>query len=359
MKDAYGRTIDYMRISITDRCNLRCCYCMPYGAKKQPAVKILTFEEMLAVVICGARLGIRHIKITGGEPLVRRGCAQFVRMVRSVPGIASVTLTTNGILLKENLPELLEAGISGINISLDTRDHLRYWQITGKDGLETVESAIQAASQCGIPVKVNAVSLDFERAGFAGAGRLGSGEDASPDWVFVAEFARSLPVDVRFIEMMPIGYGRRYPAIDHETLFREMQKRYPGMEPDGRRHGAGPAVYYRIPGFQGSLGLISAIHGKFCADCSRVRLTADGFLKTCLCYPDGVDLRAVLRQDQPDEVRENGRRKWRYAGCPGEENLQRRLSAAMEKAVWAKPGAHCFEQPQAMTEQRKMIDIGG
>ena len=357
MKDSYGRTIDYMRISITDRCNLRCCYCMPHGAQKEPAAQILTFEEIQAVAICGARLGIRHIKITGGEPLVRRGCCRLVKMIKEVPGIETVTLTTNGIRLEEELPGLLEAGIDGINISLDTRDRARYRQITGADGLETVESAIQAACRSGIPVKVNAVSVDFDRAGFAG--KDSGTEHLVPDWVSVAELARILPVDVRFIEMMPIGYGKQYETINHETLFKEMQKRYPGMEPDGRHHGAGPAVYYRVPEFKGSLGLISAMHGKFCKDCSRIRLTASGFLKTCLCYPDGEDLRAVLRQDQAAKTRENGHWEWKYADCPDAPDLQKRLSEAMEKAVRSKPGAHCFEQPQAMTEQRNMIDIGG
>ena len=223
--------------------------------------------------------------------------------------------------------------------------------------MKTVESAIQAACRSGIPVKVNAVSIDFDRAGFAG--RDSGTEHLVPDWVSVAELARILPVDVRFIEMMPIGYGRQYETINHETLFKEMQKRYPGMEPDGRRHGAGPAVYYQVPGFKGSLGLISAMHGKFCKDCSRIRLTASGFLKTCLCYPDGEDLRAVLRQDQAAKTRENGHWEWKYADCPDAPGLQKRLSEAMEKAVRSKPGAHCFEQPQAMTEQRNMIDIGG
>lgn len=365
MKDSYGRTIDYMRISITDRCNLRCCYCMPEGARKEPPSQILTFEEILAVVICGAGLGIRHIRLTGGEPLVRKGCAQLVRMLKSVPGIETVTLTTNGILLKENLPALLDAGIDGINVSLDTRDRARYRQITGVDGLETVESAIRAACKCRIPVKVNAVSIDFDRCGF-GRGDFEEGELQNvsrqfhlPDWTAVAELARELPVDVRFIEMMPIGYGRQYQTISHEQLLEEMKARYPGLEPDSRRHGAGPAVYYRAPGFQGSLGLISAIHGKFCGNCSRVRLTAEGFLKTCLCYPDGADLRAVLRGPESPILRENGHFFWPFAACPGEEGLQRCLREAMEKAILEKPGAHCFEDPQAMREQRNMIDIGG
>ena len=148
--------------------------------------------------------------------------------------------------------------------------------------------------------------------------------------------------DVRFIEMMPIGYGKNFPALDHRSLLEEMRRVYPGMERDERRHGFGPAVYYRIPGFLGSAGLISAIHGKFCSSCNRVRLTAQGYLKTCLCYHDGTDLREILRREET-----------------GEEERRELLKQAMEEAIRRKPGAHCFERPEAITEEENMIRIGG
>ncbi len=322
MTDGYGRTIDYMRISITDRCNLRCSYCMPDGIRQVPMEEILTYEEIAAVCRAGAELGIRHIKITGGEPLVRKGCPELIGRLRQIPGIEAVTITTNGLLLAEQLDALREAGVSGINVSLDTLDRERYRNLTGFDGLSQVLAGIRAAVESGIPVKINAVSME---------------ENLHPGWRELAELARSMPVDVRFIEMMPIGLGRQFETVSHKTLLLEILAAYPGMEPDDRRHGFGPAVYYRIPGFSGSIGLISAIHGKFCGSCNRVRLTSTGFLKGCLCYEGGVDLRKILRNRQE-----------------GEE-----LVRAMEQVIRKKPDAHCFEEPEQITETKLMSGIGG
>ena len=303
MKDALGRTIDYMRISITDRCNLRCKYCMPYGVECVPRWDILSLEEIQAVGICAAGLGIRHIKVTGGEPLVRRDCCQLVKQLKSTPGIEKVTITTNGVLLERYLDDLAEAGIDGINISLDTLDRDLYQRITGTDALGTVMEAVRRACAMPVSVKINAVSIDF-------------------------------------------------------SLLEEMMRAYPDMEEDDRVHGFGPAVYYRIPGFKGSIGLISAIHGKFCSDCNRVRLTSQGYLKPCLCYEDGVDLRRILRKGQ-ERPEEEGHYRWPYAGCPSDEGLQRELRKAMEQAVLCKPAAHCFERPGQITEAHNMIAIGG
>ena len=230
--------------------------------------------------IAPAGLGVRFLKVTGGEPLVRRDCCQLVAALKAVPGIEKVTLTTNGVLLGQYLEDLQRAGIDAINVSLDTLDAGQYAAITGRDCLDQVKASIRRAVEAGIGVKINAVSLDL-------------GED---NWRELVEIGREHPVDVRFIEMMPIGYGRKFPCVDHRSLLARMKACYPAMEPDGRRHGYGPAVYYRIPGFKGSVGFISAIHGKFCDSCNRVRLTSQGYLKTCLCYEDGVDLRAILRE---------------------------------------------------------------
>lgn len=338
MQDSMGRTIDYMRISITDRCNLRCKYCMPYGTECVPRSDILTLEEFETVAVCGAGLGIRHIKVTGGEPLVRKDCCQLVRRLKAVPGIEKVTITTNGVLLGQYLDELTDAGIDGINISLDTMNRRLYREITGTDALETVMNVIKRASGLSIPVKVNSVSIDFEQGGSEG------GISASLGWQTLAELAREYPVDVRFIEMMPIGYGKNFKTIDHKELLESMKTVYPGLEKDNARHGFGPAVYYRIPGFQGSLGLISAIHGPFCGSCNRVRLTSQGYLKSCLCYDDGVDLRAILRGG---------------AESASLKEIQKKLSQAMEQAIAGKPAAHCFENPDRITEAHNMIAIGG
>ena len=312
MIDQYNRNIDYLRISVTDRCNLRCKYCMPEGISTLPMKDILTYEEIRSVVEQAAELGFRHIRLTGGEPL-------------PVPGIEKVSMTTNGILLEKMLPGLIESGLDAVNISLDTLDREKYRELTGTDGLETVLSSIRAACSEGLKVKLNSVSLF-------------SDEESIRTMVSLAE---ELPVDVRFIEMMPVGYGKKYPGISHEDLLQMLRRMYPGMEKDTRQHGFGPAVYYMIPGCRGSVGLISAIHGKFCSTCNRVRLTSQGYLKTCLCYSDGADLREVLRGDMPEEEKKTA------------------LRERMREAVFRKPDAHCFEKPEAMTEYAGMNAIGG
>ncbi|MEQ2677080.1 GTP 3',8-cyclase MoaA [Enterocloster citroniae] len=355
MKDSFGRSIDYMRISITDRCNLRCRYCMPDGVECLARREILTLEEIEAVAICAAGLGISRIKVTGGEPLVRRDCCQLVKMLKSIPGIEKVTITTNGVLLDRCLAPLLEAGIDGINISLDTLDPFLYKKITGFDCLGRVMETMELAAGQPVPVKINAVSIDFSSMDESGEPAAVSG---STGWKQMVDLTGRYPIDVRFIEMMPIGYGKQFKTMNHKDLLEEMYREYPGLEEDHRQHGYGPAVYYRIPGALGSVGLISAIHGKFCNDCNRIRLTSQGYLKTCLCYEDGTDLRAILREgmDMPEG---EGHYRWPLKDCPDDEMLQKRLSYAMRQAIEHKPAAHCFERPGQITELHNMISIGG
>lgn len=340
MRDHLGRQIDYMRISITDRCNLRCRYCMPEGVKCVPMEEILTLEECAEIAAWAASLGVSKIKVTGGEPLVRLGCCDFIRMLKDIKGIEKVTITTNGILLERYLEELIAAGVDGINISLDTLDPKLYRALTGGGDLEAVlrvlEKTVKIRGDRQIPVKINAVSLDLKDM----AGQLGCRYDG-PGWQELLELAVKYPIDVRFIEVMPIGYGRQYRSVDHDKLLAWLTERYPDMKEDRRIHGNGPAVYYQIPGFQGSVGLISALHGKFCSDCNRVRLTSQGYLKSCLCYEDGVDLRKILR------------------GRGSLKEKEARLLEAMTQAIWGKPTAHCFEDPEHMTEHENMVRIGG
>lgn len=363
MKDSYGRTIDYLRISITDRCNLRCKYCMPTGIPWTDPGDILTFEEIRAAALAGARLGIRHIKVTGGEPFARLGCCSLIRMLKEIPGIEKVTVTTNGILLRRFLDPLLKAGIDGINISLDTLDRERYRDITGTDGLSEVLLGIKEAVSGKVPVKINAVSVDWDREyGNFCRPDEGGKEEEEAWWVPVAMLAEQLPVDVRFIEMMPIGYGRDFQALSQQELLGKMKERFPGMERDERIHGFGPAVYYKVPGFQGSIGFISAIHGKFCGGCNRIRLTSKGYLKTCLCFEDGVDLKEIMRAGQESRGEDRMANGHFRRGAPNElenESMQERLAEAIREAVKKKPGAHCFEQPEKITEAQNMIAIGG
>lgn len=300
MKDRMGREIDYMRFSITDRCNLRCKYCMPDGIDCMPRWDVLSLEEFEAIAIAAASLGIKKIKVTGGEPLARKSCPQLVKMLKNIPGIEKVTLTTNGVQLDQYLDQLLDAGLDAINVSLDTVDPVLYEKITGRDKLADVMRFIEKAESLPIPVKINAVSIDFRQ-----LQENGKATELSPqeNWQQMAELAKHYPVDVRFIEMMPIGYGKQFKTIDHNWLLENMKKVYPDLEEDTRVHGFGPAVYYKVPGFKGSIGLISAIHGKFCSTCNRIRLTSQGHVKSCLCYDEGTDLRSILRegQERPDK----------------------------------------------------------
>jgi cyclic pyranopterin phosphate synthase len=300
---------------------------MPNGVQSVPMTDILSYEEIAAIATTAAKLGICHIKVTGGEPLVRRGCPELVAMLKAIPGIEKVTLTTNGVLLSAYLEQLQTAGIDGINVSLDTTDPKRYAAITGADRMDEVLASIRKAAQTGIPVKINAVALP-ELAG---------------EWEGLLSIARQEPVDVRFIELMPIGYGKQMASIGNEALLAQIRQKYPLLAADEKPHGYGPAIYYRIPGFQGSVGFISAIHGKFCDSCNRIRLTAQGYLKTCLCYEDGVDLRAVLRSRE-------------YTSAVQKEAA---LMEAMEEAIEKKPAAHCFDRPEQITEQQDMVRIGG
>lgn len=326
MKDAYGRGIDYMRISITDRCNLRCTYCMPHGIEWIPMEEILTFEEIRLVCEEAAKIGIRKIKLTGGEPLVRKGCPELVRMIKSVPGIEQVTLTTNGVALAKYAEELKKAGIDGINVSLDTMNPGEFQKIAGLDCLEDVLSGIEAAYSLGIPTKINTVL------------QPGLNEDA---WKDMALFAKVRKIDVRFIEMMPIGNGAEITSISNEDVKTELEKIYGVLEPDGKVHGNGPAVYYHIPGFQGSVGFISAIHGKFCGGCNRIRMTATGDLKPCLCYGDSVSMKEALRSKTEDLM------------------MRDAVRDVLEEAILQKPKAHCFEEKKNITEKKKMAQIGG
>ena len=325
MHDQYQRNIDYIRISVTDRCNLRCTYCMPEGIRLTSMSELLTFEEIVQVVRTAAELGIRHVKLTGGEPLLRRSLPTLVQMLKNIEGIEQVTLTTNGILLKEHLPALLKAGLDAVNISLDSTDRDTFRNITGFDQLDMVLAAIDAACASGIRTKINAVSLDL-------------GEEAM--WNLI-DLAKDRPLDVRFIEMMPIGHGKDFPVYSHTKMLEQFRERYPDLTADKAMHGFGPAVYYHIPGYQGSIGLISAIHGKFCDKCNRIRLTSTGFLKGCLCYNTGADLREILRANE------------------AENEKRRHLTETMEAAIYAKPRAHCFESAGDVTERATMNEIGG
>lgn len=323
MLDQYGRRINYLRISVTDRCNLRCRYCMPEGVQDVGMKNILTFEEIWEIVKVSVSLGITHIRITGGEPLVRKGCADLILGIRKIPGVETITMTTNGVLLGNYAKQLKEAGVDGVNISLDTLDPEEFCQITGKRELPAVLAGIRAAKDAGLPVKLNAVNR----------------KELDP--VPLVRYAQNENLPLRFIEMMPVGYGKQYVGRSNEELREMLEKTFGTAEKlvdseELSRMGSGPAVYYRFSDLNVPVGFISAIHGKFCDTCNRVRLTAEGYLKLCLCYDQGVDLRHVLREEEKENLR-----------------------TVMEEAIFRKPAAHCFERPAEMTETHEMVKIGG
>lgn len=334
--DKEGRLIDYLRISVTDRCNLRCRYCMPEAVKLLPKEEILGYQEILTVTEAAASCGISHVKVTGGEPLVRKDCTELVKGLKRISGIETVTLTTNGVLLSERFADLKNAGIDGINISLDTLDRQRYEKITGSDVLEQVLKAVELCLFGGIRTKLNVTV---------------SSESDMEDLIHLAELAKDKPLDVRFIEMMPIGYGKNFEAMDNYHLLKQLRLRYPDMQLEkkpelihGKRqyiHGMGPAVYYHIASFQGSIGFISAIHDKFCDGCNRLRLTSTGLLKYCLCFEDGIELKPILRAEL------------------SEKEQMIRLKEAFCKAMKNKPKEHQFDHPERISEGHFMSEIGG
>ena len=326
MLDRFGRSIDYMRVSITDRCNLRCRYCMPDGVELLSMRSILTYEEIREICAAAAELGIRKLKITGGEPLVRLGCADLIRELKAVSGIEQVTMTTNGVLLGKYLPELLSAGLDAVNVSLDTLDRERYAAIAGRDELPSVLESIDAVLASPLRLKINAVLQKGMNDG---------------EWLALAEMAKDKALDVRFIEMMPIGLGKQIEGVANTALRGELSRRFPDLEEDASVHGNGPASYVRIPGWKGGVGFISAIHGKFCDQCNRIRLTSQGALKPCLCYGETTDLMPILRGE-----------------AAGAERAAL-LRAALEKAIRGKPKQHCFEELENITEKARMASIGG
>ncbi|MGE5190586.1 MAG: GTP 3',8-cyclase MoaA [Gemmatimonadota bacterium] len=287
LRDSFGRAVHDLRLSVTDRCNLRCVYCMPAeGIPLKPMEEILTYGELLRVARVAASLGIRKVRVTGGEPLVRRGIVDFVRDLSRVPGIADLCLTTNGVALVDLAGPLAAAGLRRVNISLDTVRRERYAEVTRRDLLPTVLAGVDAAIAAGLlPVKINAVILPG----------LHPGEVDD----FLA-LARGMPVEVRFIERMPVGCLPAEGYVSADGIRRRILS-LPGARETGPAGGA-PAVTYRVPGFRGSLGVISPISRKFCSSCSRLRVTADGRLRSCLFARETLDVRAVLRGDAGDRA---------------------------------------------------------
>jgi cyclic pyranopterin phosphate synthase len=320
--DTFGRSINYLRISVTDRCNLRCIYCMPpEGVPQISHSEVLSYEEIRTVVRAAAELGICKIRLTGGEPLVRAELSNLIRMLSQIEGIEELSLTTNGTFLKKYALEFKQAGLSRVNISLDTLKTNKFRHITRLGKLETVLEGIEAAKEAGFnPVKINNVVM------------RGINDDE------LLDFARMTYKDgwhVRFIELMPFkGVAEFVPSIElrqHISLLGKLESCAPVI-------GNGPATYYRLAGAKGTIGFISPLtEPVFCSRCNRMRLTPDGKLRPCLLGEDEIDLKSPLRNNAPMEE----------------------LKHLILKAVASKPEHHPLIGDNFRLVNRKMSQIGG
>lgn len=326
MIDTHGRTIDYLRISVTDRCNLRCRYCMPEeGIKDQGHCGMLSLEQIYRLVKIATQAGISKIRLTGGEPLVRRNITTLIEQISKLPAIEDVSITTNGILFTEMAEDLKNAGLNRVNISLDTLKDEKYLYITRKGRINQAVQAIYKALELNMnPVKINVVVIK------------GFNDDEILDF---ARLAYELPVHVRFIEFMPIGdldFHTRDKVISIDSVKEIIAKEYK-LFYGADVKGYGPAKYVRMQGGKGTLGFISSLSDHFCGECNRMRMTADGKLRGCLYNKSELDLRLAL-----------------YNNCNDEQ-----LLTLFKKAILMKPGRHHMLSGWGEGNYRKMYQIGG
>ena len=304
MKDSHGRVIDYLRISLTDKCNFRCIYCMPAeGVCVMGHDEVLRIEEIETIARVATRIGIRSVRLTGGEPLVRKGVVELVAALHDMPGIENVSMTTNGVLLPEMAADLKAAGLSRVNISLDTLDPEQFTFITRVGRIESTLKGVDAALEAGFnPVKINAVTV----------------RSLNQDYLAFAKLSIDRPLHVRFIEYMPVGestgadgtgWGKQdvvpseeLLAIINERARAEGIPELVSTRDDDKPLGWGPARYFEFPGAQGTVGFISPLSRHFCSECNRLRLTADGKLRPCLFSDREIDVRTALREGGEDAV---------------------------------------------------------
>lgn len=318
MKDSFGREINYLRISLTDRCNLRCEYCMPEeGIDKLDHEEILTFEELYVLTEAFVELGITKIRFTGGEPLVRHGVLELISKVSKLDGVKEIAMTTNGTLLTKYASKLKEAGLNRLNISLDTLDYEKYKEITRGGDLNRVLDGINAAKEAGLtPIKINTVLIG------------GFNENEIPKFVGLT---KENNIDVRFIELMPIGEAAAF-AKDKFIPNSRVLDAVAELAPIENEDISSPAVYYKLPNSKGKVGIINPISCKFCSNCNRVRLTSTGKLKLCLHTNREIDLKKALRNNE--DIRE-----------------------LIKKSILTKDEEHHLENEEYIT--RNMNQIGG
>lgn len=324
LRDRFGRVIEYVRISVTDRCNLRCVYCLPAaGIRWLPRDDVVRNEEIAAVVRAGMRLGITRVRLTGGEPLVRDGLLELIRLLSGYSGLQDLALTTNGILLADRAQALKTAGLRRINISLDTLRPDRFRRITRFGEIDDVRRGITASLEAGLdPVKLNVVVM------------RGVNDDEISD---MAALTWSLPLEVRFIELMPIGdYFSSEKLVPAAEILAGVE-RLGTLSPAASGAGCGPARMFRLPGACGKIGIISAVTRAFCASCNRLRLTTAGVLRPCLDDERAVDLKPALRPVIDEE----------------------RLAELIRAAVAAKPERHAMAERETGAWRTCMAGVGG
>ncbi len=325
IRDQYRRVIDYMRISVIDRCNLRCVYCMPEeGIKPLDHSLILKYEEIIRIVRVAAELGVKKIRLTGGEPLIRRNLAYLVSSLAAIKGIEDISLTTNGLLLGELAGPLADAGLRRVNISLDSLRQDRYREITRGGDLRKALAGIDAAERAGLhPIKINMVPI------------RGFNEDEIEDF---AKMTLLNPIHVRFIEFMPIGateFWNEEKYLSTDEIKRRVDAIAPLMPVKVRRNG--PARYFRFEGAPGVVGFISALTHHFCDSCNRLRLTSDGKLRPCLFSETEIDLKSAIRCEASDH------------------EIERLLRLAIE----IKPDGHALSGKKSFSHLKPMSKIGG
>lgn len=326
--DSHNRKINYLRISITDRCNLRCRYCMPEeGISQLCHSEILSYEEILRLARLAVKRGITKVRITGGEPLVRKGVVHLIQQLSALPGLQDISMTTNGILLEQFASSLFQAGLRRVNISMDSLNPDKYKEITRGGDLSRVWEGVHAAMRNGItPIKINVVAI--------------SGWNDTE----ILDFARLTlqnPLQVRFIEFMPFGFSSEWEqerCISGEEIRGRLEAFFPLQPVEKPWNGhEGPARIFKFPGSAGEIGLISPISDHFCSSCNRLRLTSDGKLRTCLFSDEETDLKPLLR-----------------SGCSEEE-----LGGKLDEALRKKPFRHGMVEGSRKRCHRPMVKIGG
>jgi len=326
--DAFNRKITYIRISVTDRCNLRCVYCVPSCGtiSSMPSKDLMSFDEMLRVIKVAAKMGLTKVRITGGEPLVRRGVVDFIAAVNKVDGIKDIAMTTNGVLLKQYAQSLKKAGLIRLNISLDTFDPKKFMEITKGDCFDRVWEGIIEAERVGFdPIKINVVPSK------------GCNDNELVDF---AKLTLTKPFQVRFIEFMPVDdwEGWKKSFISKGEMMEKIESALGKLEPVTEKEKSGPAKNYRLHGAPGQVGFISAISDHFCDTCNRIRLGADGKIKHCLFSESYIDFREPIRN-----------------GCDDSE-IEKLLSSVME----TKPEAHNIDMnAESQKFLHSMTQIGG